>query len=59
MARLVLDDTKNFKDCKMHNIYYGCKRIRIKNSVWFFLRRKMHNRRYVVVFNWRKAMWQT
>ena len=39
--------------------FSGRKRTRIRNSVWFFLRRKIDNRRYMAVFNWRKAMWWT
>ena len=37
--------------------YSGRKRARIRNSAWLFLRSKVHNRHYVAVFNWRKAMW--
>ena len=41
-------------------MYLLCrKRARIRNSGWFFLYRKVHNRRYVAVFNWRERTKKT
>ena len=39
--------------------YFGRKRARIRKFGLVFLPRKMHNKRYAAVFNWRKAMWWT